>query len=147
MGNLQDLYEEANEVMYRDYSGTVSVDIADMHGLAEFLGLDPYKQLLVRADLYSFGGHQTASALGADLEGGNLQDLIEQAKLGTPIKVRRVEVLDCEPDDHNDTNPPRLTQFPAKSITELLEHAFKRLHITLIAGHDSFPVGTQLEIE
>ena len=54
-------------------------------------------------------------------------------------------MIEWHPDDHSDTNPPFLKQFPAKSVTELLLHAFKRMEVTLIAAHREFPVETELD--
>lgn len=142
----KDLFESA-DVQYGDYKGTVAVDITDMHGLAEYLGFDPLRDLILRVDITNYGGLQRIQAFITDLEDGNMQDILDKAKRGEAIHVRQVEVMEWSPDGHSDTNPPRLTQFPIKSISELIEHAFKRLHITLIANPDYFPIHTKLEFD
>lgn len=141
----KDLFERA-DVQYGEYKGTVAVDITDMHGLAEYLGFDPMRDLILRVDITNYGGLQRIQALITDIQDGNMQDVLEKAKRGDVIRVREVDVMEWSPDGHSDTNPPRLTQFPIKSISELIEHAFKRLHITLIASPDHFPINTKLEI-
>jgi len=137
---------ESAHVQYDDYTGEVAVDMTDMHGLTEYLGLDSFRDIVIRADITSYGGHQTVTAYVAKTEEGSMDELIRKATNGQPIEVREFEVIDWSPEGHSDTNPPRIRNFPAKSVTELLEHAFKRLQITLIPNSDKFPEDTILEI-
>lgn len=145
MGTYKDLFEQ-EDVQYGDFRGTVAADITDFHSLAEFLGLAPMSDLILRVDISSYGGHQVATALVADLNQVSMQDVINRANRKEKIPVREVRVIDWGPNGHADTNPPKLGSFPARSVTELLEHAFKRLHITLIPSSTHFPIDTVLEI-
>lgn len=145
MSEKVDLFEKP-EVQYGDFKGEIAVDIADVRHLEDYIGLDSPSQILIRLELRSYGGHQTAKAYYADLGSGNIPELIQHANTGIPIKVWTREVINWEPKDHSDTNPPHLKEFPAKSITELFEHAFKSLELTLICNADKFPASTILEI-
>lgn len=139
---MVDLNEAAN-VQYDEWLGSIAADAADVRGIEEFLGVDAQKERILAFHVAIYGGSQSVTpyVVDAEMTYAQLEDLSIGGQL---IPVREAPSITFEIDDWGDPVPPRPEALPIASPTDFLKSAFKRLEMVVRTAH--LPEGAQLQV-